>query len=91
MRVIKKIDETVLAKTIERCRERKIVIPTFAEQADPTKIPEKVKRRLKDVGMQDANPLNLFRITWMNEPKAKGGLYNQGNWIEFPSEVTGVS
>jgi cysteine synthase len=91
MRVIKKIDETVLAKTIERVRERKIVIPTFAEQADPSKVPDKVKRRLKDVGLQDTNPLNLFRFTWMNEPKEKGGVFNQGNWLEFPSEVTGVS
>jgi cysteine synthase len=40
--------------------------------------------------MQDVNPLNLFRITWKNEPQEKGGLYNRGNWVEFPSSLTGV-
>ena len=90
MKVIKEINEKVLAKTVERCRERKIILPTFAEQRDPTKIPEKIKRRLADLGLWDVNPLNLFRITWKNEPKARGGLFNRGNWIEFPKELTGV-
>jgi cysteine synthase len=91
VRVIKQINEAVLAKTVQRCRERKILIPTFAQQKDPTRVPESVRRRLGQVGMQDVNPLNLFRITWKNEPKDKGGGFNRGNWIEFPSELTGVS
>ena len=32
----------------------------------------------------------LFRITWKNEPVERGGLFNDGNWIEFPSALTGV-
>ncbi len=90
MKVIDSINEAVLAKTVQRCKERNIIIPTFAEQRDPAKVPEKIKRRLKDVAIQDVHPLNLFRITWKNEPKEKGGLYNTGNWVEFPSELTGV-
>ena len=39
MRVIKQINEAVLKKTVERCRERNIVIPTFAEQKDPDQGP----------------------------------------------------
>ncbi len=91
MRVIQKVNEAVLAKTVQRCRERGIVVPTFAEQRDPTRIPEKIKKKLTSIGMQETNPLNLFRITWKNEPKEKGGLFNRGNWVEFPSEVTGVN
>jgi cysteine synthase len=90
MPVVKAINEAVLAKTAARCRERKIVIPTFAEQKDPSRVPEPIKKRLASVGLWDVNPLNLYRITWKNEPKEKGGLYNRGNWIEFPSELTGV-
>jgi cysteine synthase len=85
------INEAVLARTVARCRERNIIIPTFAEQKDPSQVPEPIKRRLASVGLWDVNPLNLYRITWKNEPKEKGGLYNRGNWIEFPSELTGVS
>jgi cysteine synthase len=91
MRVIKQINEAVLEKTVRLCRERNIIIPTFAEQRDPSLIPEKIRRRLADVGLWDVNPLNLFRITWKNEPRAKGGLFNQGNWLEFPPELTGVN
>jgi cysteine synthase len=84
------VNEKVLEKTAKLCRERGVVIPTFAEQKDPTTVPEKVKKQLKGIGMQETHPLNLFRISWKNEPKEKGGLYNSGNWIEFPSEITGV-
>jgi cysteine synthase len=91
MPVVKPINEAVLEKTVRLCRERNIIIPTFAEQRDPSLIPQKILRRLADVGLWDVNPLNLFRITWKNEPKEKGGVFNQGNWLEFPPELTGVN
>jgi len=79
-----------LTNAIALCRERNIVIPTFAQQKDPTLIPPRIKDRLKNVGLWDVDPANLFRITWKNEPVARGGGYNNGNWIEFPSALTGV-
>jgi cysteine synthase len=36
------------------------------------------------------NPLNLFRITWRNEPVERGGLFGEVNWLEFPRQLTGV-
>ena len=84
------MNEDVLKKTAARCAERGIVIPTFAQLRDPAKIPSEVKSRLKKVAMNETDPANLFRITWKNEPVEKGGGFNQGNWIEFPSELTGV-
>ena len=84
------INEKVLAKTVQRCREREIIIPTFAQQKDPSLVSDAMKERLKDVGLWDPHPANLFRITWKNEPKEEGGLFNSGNWMEFPSELTGV-
>ncbi len=88
MKLIKEVNEKVLEKTVKRCRDRKIIIPTLAEQKDPTLIPEKITRRLPKVDIQSVDPLNLFRITWKNDPKT--GLFNRGNWVEFPSELTGV-
>jgi cysteine synthase len=84
------VDEKVLARTVARFKERKILLPTFAQMRDPSSVPEKIKQRLKNVGLWDIDPVNLFRITWKNEPVERGGQYNQGNWIEFPSELTGV-
>ena len=90
MKLVETIHEDVLEKTIARARERRIILPKFAEQKDPTRIPAKIVEKLKDVGLWDVNPLNLFRITWKNEPKPKGGGFGEGNWLEFPSEITGV-
>ena len=57
---------------------------------NPATIPEPIKARLGDVGLWDIDPANLFRIGWKNEPIPAGGGFNEGNWIEFPSELTGV-
>ena len=83
------INEKVLASTIKHCRERNIILPTFAQQKNPETIPEQVKTQLRDVGLWDVNPLNLFRITWKNEPVASGGLFNDGNLVQFPKALTG--
>ncbi len=88
MRIIESINDEVLERTVVRCRERGIIIPTFAEQRDPSLVPDAIKRRLPAVGLWDVDPLNLFRITWKNDPAT--GLYGGGNWIEFPPALTGV-
>ncbi|HTP58586.1 MAG TPA: pyridoxal-phosphate dependent enzyme, partial [Spirochaetia bacterium] len=48
------------------------------------------KESLKKTGLWDVNPLNLFRITWRNEPRESGGLWGDVNYLEFPSGLTGV-
>ncbi len=84
-------NEQALAKNIERARENNIIIPTFAQMRDPEKnVPEKIKEKMKDVGLWDFNPLNLFRVTWKNEPKLKGGLFGKPNYLVLPKELTGV-
>jgi cysteine synthase len=89
--MVEQVDERVIEKTARRCAERGIVIPTFAQLADPGKIPQAVKQRLAKAAMNDLDPANLFRITWKNEPVERGGGFNRGNWIEFPPALTGVS
>ncbi len=89
-----KIDLTVypdrLERTIQRVRERNIIIPTFAQMRDPSLVPDKIKEQLKGIGLWDLDPRNLFRITWHNEPKASGGLFGGLNYIEFPQSLTGT-
>ncbi|MGD9020729.1 MAG: pyridoxal-phosphate dependent enzyme, partial [Lysobacterales bacterium] len=90
MKLIPEIREDVLERSVQRARERNILLPTFAQMKDPSKAPEAIITRLRNVGLWDTDPANLFRITWKNEPSAHGGGFNEGNWIEFPSELTGV-
>ena len=84
------INEEQLERTIKRAREKNIVIPTFAEMKNPELIPDKIKDKLKNIGLWDINSYNLFRITWKNEPVKKGGLFDGVNFIELPPELTGV-
>ncbi len=84
------INEEQLERTAQRARERGIIVPTFAQMKDPDKIPQKIKDRLKDVGLWDLHPLNLFRITWKNEPVKYGGGFDGVNYLEIPHELTGV-
>lgn len=85
------IDEEQYRRTVKRCRDREIVIPTFAQLKDPTAIPVRVKEKLKNTGLWDVAPQNLFRITWKNEPTTRGGLFRPiSNYIELPPELTGV-
>ncbi len=79
-----------LKRSIDRAREKNIIIPTFAQMRNPDLIPEKIKEKLKNVGLWDINPLNLFRISWRNEKKDFGGTFGDVNFIEVPSELSGV-
>ncbi len=82
--------EQVLKKTIERCRENHIIIPTYKQMRHPELIPAKIKEKLKNIGLWDLNSLNLFRISWKNEPVSFGGGFGGVNYIEFPPRLTGV-
>ena len=84
------IEEARREHAIQRVQERNIVIPTFAQMKNPELIPERVKESLSKVGLWDLNPLNLFRITWKNEPVSHGGGFQGVNYIEFPKSLTGT-
>lgn len=83
-------DKVVLQKAIQRYRDKGIILPTFEQQKNPEKIPEAIQDKLKDVGLWDINPLNLFRITWKNNPNEEDSIFGKVNYLELPAELTGV-
>ena len=85
-----RMDNKQLERTVERARERNIIIPTFAQMKNPNLIPDSIKEELKKIGLWDITSQNLFRITWKNEPVADGGGYGGVNYVELPSSLTGV-
>jgi cysteine synthase len=84
------IHPDTLERAVKRAKEKNIIIPTFKQQRNPDLIPDAVKAKLKNIGLWDIDPLNLFRITWHNEPVSHGGGYGKVNFIEFPKTLTGV-
>lgn len=83
-------DKRALESAVKRFRERGILLPTFGQQRNPELVPGHIRDRLKKTGLWDVDPVNLFRITWKNEPKEKGGLYGKVNFLEVPRAITGV-
>ncbi|RME24028.1 MAG: pyridoxal-phosphate dependent enzyme, partial [Deltaproteobacteria bacterium] len=83
-----KIVPEKVTEAVQRCREGGIVLPTFEQQRNPENVPAWVLERLKKVGLWDVDPINLFRITWKNDPET--GLFGKVNYLELPRELTGV-
>jgi len=85
------VNEEVLKQVVKRARKQNIIIPTFKQQRNPKEIPSKIIEELSLLSLWEVHPRNLFRITWKNEPVEKGGGFNElPNYIELPSELTGV-
>lgn len=84
------ISEERRLRAVEQSRKQRIILPTFSQMKNPGLIPQHIKEELATVGLWDVHPRNLFRISWKNQPVVKGGGYGSVNYLEFPSELTGV-
>ncbi len=60
------VDKDAYRRTVERFHEAGIVLPTFAQLADPATIPGPIVEALSGVDPDAAHPLNLFRVHWFN-------------------------
>jgi cysteine synthase len=83
------VDGGAYERTVERFRQQRIALPTFAELADPTTIPHHVRAALDAVDPDHPHPLNLFRVHWFNgaDRRAQVGVPEH---LVLPRELTGV-
>ena len=89
------IDLTVnregLAHNIQKAKENRVIVPKISQMQNPELIPEKILAKLAKTGLSDVDPVNLFRISWKNEAKDFGGLFQPiPNYVEIPPELSGV-
>jgi len=84
------VNEAVLKSAVQQAKARDFKIPTFKQMKDPGLIPDAVKARLGSVGLWDLDPINLYRINWHNDPTPTGGGFGGVNYLEVPSEISGV-
>jgi cysteine synthase A len=83
------VDQSALIRTVERFRERQIVLPTFAELADPATIPGPIQGMLSGVDPDARHPANLFRVHWFND-SSRSKTTDVPDYLELPGELTGV-
>jgi cysteine synthase len=60
------VDQPVYARTVRRFTEAGIVLPTFAQLADPERVDPAAIAGLAGVDPDAADPANLFRVHWYN-------------------------
>ena len=85
-----KINEVTMQQNAKHCKERNIKLPTFGQMQNPETISGEIKDGLKNIGLWETHPSNLFRITWKNEPVSEGGGFGEVNYVVIPPELSGV-
>jgi cysteine synthase len=85
------VDGDVLARSVARLREQRIVLPTLAQLADPSTIPPVVTERLAGVDRDAPDPLNLFRVHWHNALAGRTpGRVDVPEHVVLPRRLTGI-
>jgi cysteine synthase len=82
-------DRATYDRTAVRFRELGVILPTFAQLADPTKIPDKIRAKLASIEPDAPHPLNLFRVHWGNGPSRKDTVAIPQHLV-LPEALTGV-
>ena len=79
------VDTASLENSVKRFAEQNIVLPTFAELAEPSRIDPAIT---KGVDKNAADPRNLFRVHWYND--LQGNRVDVPDHVVLPSTLTGV-
>ena len=83
------VDAAIRHSAIERTREQKVVLPTFAQLSWRAPIPQHIAARLPDVDPDAPHPDNLWRIHWRNAPDRRHTLPVPDH-VVLPEALTGV-
>jgi cysteine synthase A len=84
------VDPAAFERAAARFREAGVLLPTFAQLADPSRIPPVVRDHLAAVDPDAPDPLNLFRAHWFNGPDRRSVVDTPAH-VVLPPELTGVA
>ena len=83
------VDAEVLERSVGFFRERGIALPTFAQIAEPDRVPREMRAALGAIDADAADARNLFRVHWFNAEN-RGGRAGVPGAVWLPRELTGV-
>ncbi len=83
------VDPVVRDRAADRCRSLGVVLPTFAQLADPDLVPSAVAERLAAVDPDAPDPLNLYRVHWFNDG-TRAARTHVPDHLVLPEALTGV-
>ncbi|MDP6573889.1 MAG: pyridoxal-phosphate dependent enzyme [Rhodospirillales bacterium] len=82
-------DTDAYESAVEHLRQARVVLPTFAQLADPATIPQSIAGETETVQVGAPNAANLFRVHWYNDDAGVGRSGVPG-YVELPAALTGV-
>ncbi|MCY3785116.1 MAG: pyridoxal-phosphate dependent enzyme [bacterium] len=83
------VDRATLERAARRFGEAGIVLPTFAQLAEPQQIPDAALEGLSGAGRDDADARNLWRVHWYNDTLG-GGQREVPEHVVLGPAFTGV-
>ena len=83
------VDASARKSSVEQLRKQEVLLPTAAQLADPTSIPDDITKRLEEIDPDEPHPLNLFRVHWFNDADRKTRV-DVPNYVTLPKALTGV-
>ena len=83
------VDASVYDRAVQRFREQRIVMPTFAQLAEPMDLAPEVAADLAAADPDAPDPRNLFRVHWHNAADRRGFAPVPEHFV-LPRELTGV-
>ena len=82
------VDESSLANSVARFREQGIVLPTFAQLADPNSVDPAITASLVGVHKNAPDARNLWRVHWYND--IEGNRVPVPDHVVLTKELTGI-
>ena len=83
------VDVSVYDRAVQRFREQRIVMPTFAQLAEPMDLAPEVAADVAAADPDAPDPRNLFRVHWHNAADRRSFAVVPDHLV-LPSELTGV-
>jgi cysteine synthase len=83
------IDRATYDRMVARYRDHAIRLPSFAELAVPSRLPDSVEAGLAGVNPDAPDPLNLFRVHWYNDAARRSRSEVPG-YLVLSESITGV-
>jgi len=83
------VDQAVYESSVQRFREAAIVMPTFAQLADPRSMPADLLSDVAQADPDSPDPRNLFRAHWHNDFGETMPVPLPAH-VVLPPELTGV-
>src|SRR5215813_10130540 len=83
------VDTRIRERAVKHLRAAKVVLPTFAELANPATIPSSITAELDGVDANAPAPANLFRVHCWNDAGRKSRAAVP-RYVDLPEALTGV-